>query len=664
MKKIILILILLPLIVNAGQIELLHQGIKEFVPYTYGLNPPKAGSSKRSMPMHSTGFSNLVEQMGLNGEKLITRISTKDDIIIDSTVVIDYDTTICGNIILVGDAQFIVRDCSFFLKGDLYAYQNSFFSVENVDFVIPQDFIYQFGLIAIDSARITIKNSRLHSSNFPMSAVTIYNASFSMDSVDMDGSFITFCMFGNNGSIDIRHSDKAGEFVMLSDSAQLNIVHSDTVLIWLGFPRGASGELYGSPDMDEWVEQFTYPDSTCTGINYSIKVDSLYGLILATMAMDSTDITVYDADLQSAGNIFEVAKYDSLGTVIPDTISGLIDDSHYDDWVVPLPERNLRLVNTSIRAWNLYFYGETDLTLKSSIFGECLSADSNKTTLMQTTCDGFGGHIGSSGSSFLIAFFTSLYTDALMEGHSVSIFLLTNFVLGHLIARDMAVSVIYNTILANPIQVYDSAAVMIMGLYPPSPAYIDDTISIQGSATIIRVPDSPFEFDGYRVEYASEKDTTQFFPLTDKITTPVDDEELCEFITYGLDVGNYIIRLVYYFLAFGENDSLSFDNAVYLTYKPGISEKDIQSYKFSFSLCSVSSYSKTKIQYTIPQSANVELSIYNISGQKVVTLDRGIKKAGEYEVIWDAENFSDGVYFCKLKVGDNFLQTKKLLFLR
>ncbi|OYD13659.1 hypothetical protein CH333_10595 [candidate division WOR-3 bacterium JGI_Cruoil_03_44_89] len=572
--------------------------------------------------------------------------------IIDSVLVIDHDTTICDNIILIEDAQLIIRDCSFFLKGDLIALQNSLFSVKNANFVIPQDFIYQFILAALDSATIEISNSRFNSANLPVNGATIDRGSFLMDSVDMDGAFITFSIY-DNGSINISYSNRAGEFVVLGDSAQLSIAHSDTVLVWLGFPEGSSGELHGSFGMEDWVEEFTYPDSTCQGMNYSIGVDSIYGLMLATMVEDSTDVTIYDAQLPSSGNIFTVP--------ICDTISGLEDESHYDDWVAPFPGRNLHLVNSSIRAWNLYFFGNTDFTLKSSIFGECLSSDSSKTTLMNTTCDGFGGHIGASGSSFFLTFFATLYTDALMEENSISMFLLTNFMFGHLIARDMAVSVIYNTILANPIQIYDSATVMVTGLYPPSSAYIDDTLSIRGSATIVRAPDSPFEFEGYRVEYAPEEDTMHFIQLNDRITEPVDDGELCKFPTFGLDIGTYIIRLWYFFSAFGTSDSLSFDNTVYLGYY-GIDEGDPpRELSLSVSLNPFSS--ATSIYYNIPQLSELELSIYNICGQKIATLDKGTKKAGRYMTTWSARNFPDGVYLCQLKTG-NDMRTRKIIKLR
>jgi len=656
MKRVILFLIFLACGLNASTIDLLHQGVEYFVPQTCGLKPPEADEpfTTGDIFSHSSGLFNLIKKVGLNGEKLSVLINTRDDIVIDSTVIIDYDTTIYDNIILIDSAQFIVENCTFCLKGNIYACHNSLFSVKNANFIILQDCLYQFMLAALDSAVIEISNSQFNSANLPVNGATINKGSFLMDSVDMDGAFITFGIY-DNSSININYSNRAGEFVVIGDSVDLHIAHSDTVLVWLGFPGASSGELHDPPGMEDWVEQFIYPDATCSGINYSIEIDSLCGLMLATMAKDSTDVTIYDATLRAAGNIFEIP--------ISDTISGLIDDSHYDDWVAPFLERNFHLVNTSVQAWNLYFFGGTDLTLKSSIFGECLSADSSKTAIMNATCDGSGGHIGASGSSFLVTFFTTLYTDALMEGHSTSMLLLTNFIFGHLIARDMAVSVIYNTILANPIQVYDSATVMVTGLYPPSPAYVDDTLSIQGSAAMVKTPDSPFEFEGYRVEYASEEDTTQFSQITDRILTPVLDGELCKWITYGLDVGDYILRLWYFFSCSGVDDSLSFDNTVYLAYNSGIDEDSITR-GVSFFVHPGLFNSTISINYSIPEAAEIELSIYNISGQKITTLVKGRKSAGEYVVEWNAKDYSCGVYFCNLKIGDKPLPAKKLFLLR
>ena len=49
---------------------------------------------------------------------------------------------------------------------------------------------------------------------------------------------------------------------------------------------------------------------------------------------------------------------------------------------------------------------------------------------------------------------------------------------------------------------------------------------------------------------------------------------------------------------------------------------------------------------------DVELNIYNMLGQKVVTLIAKKQKAGNHQVEWDASGFASGVYFYRIEVGD------------
>ncbi|MBD3234825.1 MAG: T9SS type A sorting domain-containing protein [candidate division Zixibacteria bacterium] len=71
----------------------------------------------------------------------------------------------------------------------------------------------------------------------------------------------------------------------------------------------------------------------------------------------------------------------------------------------------------------------------------------------------------------------------------------------------------------------------------------------------------------------------------------------------------------------------------------------------------------TQIRFTLPQSGAVKLDIYNLMGQKVSTLVNGRIDAGEHTVSWDASNYSSGVYFYKLTVGDRVF-TKRMTLLK
>ncbi len=71
----------------------------------------------------------------------------------------------------------------------------------------------------------------------------------------------------------------------------------------------------------------------------------------------------------------------------------------------------------------------------------------------------------------------------------------------------------------------------------------------------------------------------------------------------------------------------------------------------------------TEIRYSIRAASKVELTIYNILGQKIITLVNAQKAAGNYSVKFDASRFSSGVYFYSLKAGD-FYETKKMILLK
>ncbi|MBK7107389.1 MAG: S8 family serine peptidase [Ignavibacteriae bacterium] len=71
----------------------------------------------------------------------------------------------------------------------------------------------------------------------------------------------------------------------------------------------------------------------------------------------------------------------------------------------------------------------------------------------------------------------------------------------------------------------------------------------------------------------------------------------------------------------------------------------------------------TKISYTIPKQSKVTLTIYDILGNKIKTLVDKIEMPGIYNVIWDGNGYSSGIYFYRIQC-DKYLETKKMLLLR
>ena len=76
----------------------------------------------------------------------------------------------------------------------------------------------------------------------------------------------------------------------------------------------------------------------------------------------------------------------------------------------------------------------------------------------------------------------------------------------------------------------------------------------------------------------------------------------------------------------------------------------------------------TKINYEIPQSAFVELVVFNLIGQMIKVLNSTFQQPGYYSINWDGKNDNgvsvpSGVYFYTIS-SKSFQKTKKMLYLK
>jgi len=77
---------------------------------------------------------------------------------------------------------------------------------------------------------------------------------------------------------------------------------------------------------------------------------------------------------------------------------------------------------------------------------------------------------------------------------------------------------------------------------------------------------------------------------------------------------------------------------------------------------------ETLISFSLPEPSHARLEIYNILGQKIVTLLDDNLGAGAHRVHWDGRNssgneVSSGIYFYRL-TADSYKQAKRMLLLK
>ncbi|QQS37023.1 MAG: T9SS type A sorting domain-containing protein [Ignavibacteriales bacterium] len=77
----------------------------------------------------------------------------------------------------------------------------------------------------------------------------------------------------------------------------------------------------------------------------------------------------------------------------------------------------------------------------------------------------------------------------------------------------------------------------------------------------------------------------------------------------------------------------------------------------------------TKISFNLPEESEVQLSVYNALGQKVIDLVNQQYPAGFYETDFNGSNLTSGIYFFTLNAqglegGTSYTQTRKMLLLK
>ena len=71
----------------------------------------------------------------------------------------------------------------------------------------------------------------------------------------------------------------------------------------------------------------------------------------------------------------------------------------------------------------------------------------------------------------------------------------------------------------------------------------------------------------------------------------------------------------------------------------------------------------TYISYIILSEAEISLNIYDISGREVFNVNSGTQQPGSYKVRFDGSNMASGVYFCRLKAGEQ-VGVQKIVLVR
>jgi len=69
---------------------------------------------------------------------------------------------------------------------------------------------------------------------------------------------------------------------------------------------------------------------------------------------------------------------------------------------------------------------------------------------------------------------------------------------------------------------------------------------------------------------------------------------------------------------------------------------------------------ETVIRFSLPAEEEVNIAVFDVTGRRVATVADGSFTAGDHRVRWDARSVSTGIYFYRIRAGEN-VATRRMM---
>lgn len=131
-----------------------------------------------------------------------------------------------------------------------------------------------------------------------------------------------------------------------------------------------------------------------------------------------------------------------------------------------------------------------------------------------------------------------------------------------------------------------------------------------------------------------------------------------------------VILIRFRLYADGANDGWgwTFDNLEIQERLTNVDESSMVPSKFELSQNYPNPFNPTTtIEFSLPQSAKVNIEVYNALGESVSTLIDGNMNAGVHRINWNASSLSSGIYFYRITAKSNektFIDSRKMVLLK
>ncbi len=572
-----------------------------------------------------------------NNDTLIVGLVPND------TLRITGNWTHTGPIYVFNTGVLIFHNATVIDTGDVYVFGNGKWIADSSSFFFPQKYFYERSFLVVENGTAHFGNCSLNYSGMSHGLTVAGHGTLDWENVHQNDW--TTCGLSGHANLNIHKCNLSGEYI-LSDTATANFIHADTIILWHQLPSGALIN-YSFPNPNP-VYNYVFDNATpgVAGLNYHVHVDSCSNVSWALMPVNGSDVTISNSTIRLIGAWF------MNGDIA--TAHGIFNNSNYANTVIPLADRNLHLINTTVQTWSMYVFDSSQVTMDSCQFGEVGTQQRANVFAGNVLLDGTGGYFWATDSSFTSATNSICYSTCRSEKKAF-------FVLGYswlpfsppTAIHNSNLICVQNNLVSDPVP-YDGSVAWLANIESPDTSGVNALVAINGSAWINQGPlGNPIDFGSYSLYWQNPVVSNTWYPIVVDSLIEISHGLLGNWNTTGFTTGTYLLKIV---LKSNFNDSVEGLKVVTLLQNPfSVNEISIMN--------AISFYPNPFSTETILKSNkildNASLIIFNAFGQVVKRMDGITGK----EIIIQRGDLSAGIYFVQLISTRNEAESGKLIII-
>jgi hypothetical protein len=264
-------------------------------------------------------------------------------------------------------------------------------------FHFAQTYVAQHVLRATGQARVELEGTRIDCDAATITIQLYDDASYSATATSSE-DWSTWYMY-DRSRLSLQWVLNGGD-VLFYDAVTIDVRNTIGIMPWLYFPAGSVADLSFSEAShcdasDCPVVSKTIDGTNVRGIEWSVRIENSALVMWGIDSYPGSQVTVSDSVLAMA----LVRLGGDRTYVVPgEFING---SSHTDKTFSSLPDRVLRMVNSSVRWWKVDVIDSAQAAIDRIRFAEMMVMGSARALVTNSVCEGQTIHLGAKEDAFV-----------------------------------------------------------------------------------------------------------------------------------------------------------------------------------------------------------------------------------------------------------------------